>query len=138
MNTGTLLHTACLTAPISDCCPDDGRKTENTVQLLPGAVLLFTRIEPLCLSTMPLHSHKPSPVPTSFFVVKNGSKSSERTARGMPGPESAIVSRTPDRPFLGQFFVAETRTRIAPPLATASILLLRRLVMSWRTSSPTA
>jgi hypothetical protein len=70
---------------------------------------------------MPLDNHKPSPVPTSFFVVKNGSKSWDRTAFGIPEPESATVSRTPDRPFQFHSVAGETRKRICPPLLTASI-----------------
>ena len=44
---------------------------------------------------MPLHSHKPSPVPTSFFVVKNGSKSSDRELlpRGLASSFWNILSR---------------------------------------------
>src|SRR5438045_9645107 len=98
----------------SDRAPNDGRKAENTVQLLPDSGLLFTRIEPWCLSTMPLHSHKPSPVPTSFLVVKNGSKISDRTAFGIPGPESPTLSRTPEPPFPFHSVAAETRMWIWP------------------------
>ena len=57
----------------------EGRNTEKTVQLRPGVVLLFTRIDPWCLFTMFVQTQRPRPVPTSFLVVKNGSKSFDRT-----------------------------------------------------------
>ena len=75
----------------------DGRTTQNTVQLFPMVVLLLTRIDPLCLFTMLVQTQRPSPVPTSCLVVKNGSKSRDRTDGGMPDPESAIVMRVPGK-----------------------------------------
>ncbi len=79
-----------------------------------------------------LQTHRPRPVPTSFLVVTKGSNTWERMLVGMPGPLSAIVSRTPAVRFAP--IAAETRMRMRPPRFTASMLLLRRFATSWRTS----
>ena len=89
-----LVHSSGLSGLFSESCRQ-GRTTEKTVQLLPGIVLLFTRIDPWCLFTMLVQTQRPRPVPTSFLVVKNGSKIFGRTDGGMPGPESATAMRTP-------------------------------------------
>src|ERR1700679_2942759 len=86
----TFHHRFCPARSFRDACWN-GRNTEKTVQLRPGAVLLFTRIDPWCLFTMFVQTQRPRPVPTSFLVLKNGSKSFERTDGGMPCPESAMV-----------------------------------------------
>src|SRR5690242_19211191 len=52
-------YTACLSASSGSSTESDGRNTENAVQLLSGSALLFTRIDPLCLSTMFLQTHRP-------------------------------------------------------------------------------
>src|SRR5579871_4525832 len=88
-------HTAWLSTCWGACSWREGRKTETTVQLFPGAVLLFKRMEPWCLSTIFLQTQSPNPVPTSFLVVKKGSKTSSRADAGIPDPVSATVMRTP-------------------------------------------
>src|SRR5579872_6329401 len=93
-----------------------------TVPLLPGTVLLHILMEPEYRSTISLQIHNPSPVPTSFLVVKNGSKIRARTWLGMPDPESGSFRRTPllTEPFL---LTAHTLIRSRPPFSTASMLL---------------
>src|SRR5713101_720786 len=72
-----------------------GKKTAKQVPLRPGCVLLRIRIQPPCLSTIPLATHRPRPVPFSPFVVKNGSKILRRFSPEIPGPLSAMKTRTP-------------------------------------------
>lgn len=66
-----------------------GIKTEKHVPERFGWRLLQKRIEPPTRSTMPLHSHNPSPVPLSPFVVKKGSKSRAWFSGSIPLPVSA-------------------------------------------------
>src|SRR4051794_9855829 len=81
--------------PAANSSGCEGRNMENTVPHLPGTMLLFTRIEPLCLSTIFLQAQRPSPAPTSLLVVTNGSNRLDRTFAGIPQPESATTSLTP-------------------------------------------
>src|ERR1700749_4565939 len=74
---------------------------------------LRTRMLPLWFSTILLHTHRPRPVPTSFFVVKNGWNKCGRIAGGMAVPESATVRRTPLRRLPRRCVAAETRMRLA-------------------------
>jgi hypothetical protein len=46
-----------------------GKKIKNTVPVARPSTRLRTRIDPPCFCTMPRETHKPSPVPVSFFVV---------------------------------------------------------------------
>lgn len=53
---------------------------------------------PPCVSTIPRLTARPMPVPMpAGFVVKYGSKIRERIPSGIPGPLSAISTRTPAR-----------------------------------------
>lgn len=69
-----------------------GKEMRNAVPLRPGRVLLRTLILPLCPSTIDFEIGNPRPVPFSFFVVKNGSKTLENISCGIPLPSSAIVA----------------------------------------------
>ena len=75
-----------------------------------------------------------SPVPTSCFVVKNGSKMCFRVCAAMPCPESMMVRRAPGLPGPRRCLAAEIRTFTEPPTSTASMLLLRRFATTWRIS----
>ena len=54
-----------------------GKNTAKQVPLRPGCVLLCTRIEPPCLSTIPLATHRPRPVHSSTQPGRNGTCRSE-------------------------------------------------------------
>src|SRR5262249_28468949 len=51
-----------------------GRNTLKQVPLRPVSVLERNSIRPPCFSTICFVTQRPSPVPTSLLVVKNGSK----------------------------------------------------------------
>lgn len=74
-----------------------GRNMEKIVPLCPGRALVRIEIVPSCFCTIPLLTHKPSPVPFSSLVVKKGSKTLPVAAAGIPQPLSAIRMRTPRR-----------------------------------------
>src|SRR5712691_8204885 len=106
------------------CAP--GKKTAKQVPLRPGCVLLRTRIQPPCLSTIPLVTHRPRPVPFSPFVVKNGSNILRRFSQEIPGPLSAMKTRTPR--LVGFLQFRETRTcnfRVPSGLKASSALATR-------------
>lgn len=72
-----------------------GRMTEKTAPYTNPLWCSLRITDRDCLSTMFLHTHKPSPVPASFFVVKNGSNKRVRISVAIPGPSSPTVRRTP-------------------------------------------
>ena len=95
---GVLCHALLSSATAESRIADTFRSGKNTakqVPLRPGCVLLRTRIQPPCLSTIPLVTQRPRPVPFSPFVVKNGSNILRRFSRETPGPLSAMKTRTP-------------------------------------------
>src|SRR6266446_5211736 len=108
-----------------------GKNTEKQVPLRPGRVLLRTRIQPPCLSTIPLVTHRPRPVPFSPFVVKNGSKSLRRFSREIPGPLSAMKTRTPRLVGFLQSREAKTCNLSLPSGLKASSAFATTLENTW-------
>ena len=72
-----------------------GRKTEKHVPPFSGCTLLRIRMDPPSRSAIPRATHRPSPVPVSPLVVKNGSKTRLALWAGIPQPLSARVTRSP-------------------------------------------
>ncbi len=108
-----------------------GKNTAKQVPLRPGCVLLRTRIQPPCLSTIPLVTHRPRPVPFSPFVVKNGSNILRRFSRETPGPLSAMKTRTPRLFGFLQSREAKTCNLIVPSGLKASSAFTTRLENTW-------
>ena len=75
---------------------------------------------PPCRSAISLQTHSPSPVPTSFLVVKKGSKIRFRFSGAIPGPSSSIFSRieSPSASFTGDASIFNV-----PLTGTASMAL---------------
>ena len=65
----------------------------NTAPFDPLPVSECAYTLPPCRCAISLHTHNPSPVPTSFLVVKNGSKIRFKFSGAIPGPSSSILSR---------------------------------------------
>ncbi len=70
----------------------------KTVPCPEESVRLRTVIRPPAFLTISFETHSPSPVPTSFFEVKNGSKIIGMMSTGIPDPSSAIVTRIAGKP----------------------------------------
>jgi len=74
------------------------------VPLAPGWALLLARMLPPCLVTMSWVTQRPRPLPTSFLVVKKGSKILVIASCGMPDPLSRRVTAVPGHwPLLHDF-----------------------------------
>ena len=112
----------------------NGKKTEKHVPECKACVLVRSRIIPSYFRRMSDVTQRPSPVPLSPLVVKNGSKMLVRTLAGMPGPSSATTTRSPGR-SRRQSQEAYARSVIVPcrrPIA--SIALPTRLANICRSS----
>lgn len=107
---------------------------EKQVPVLPGRVLLCTRIEPPKRLTIPFETHKPRPVPCSPLVVKNGSKIRLMMAGAIPTPLSAIKTRKPAEEEAFRRADLRMRTAIVPLRGTASMAFRSKAVMTWRIS----
>src|SRR5450631_828864 len=74
-----------------------GRTIRKTVPQ-GGCTRLRKRMEPPCFSTMPLVTHRPSPVPTDCLVVKKGENNFLFAESDMPQPLSPTAILTAARP----------------------------------------
>ncbi len=70
-----------------------GRKIEKVVPCFTDPVQLFIWIVPPCFSIIFCVIHRPSPVPKSAFVVKNGWKRLCMSCAAIPEPVSRMVTR---------------------------------------------
>jgi len=105
-----------------------GRKTEKQVPQLSGCTRLRIRMDPPSRSAISRATHRPSPVPFSPLVVKNGSKMRAVLWGAIPHPMSARVTRSPST--VGDFLQSAdwlTRSAKRPPIGTASIALISRV-----------
>src|SRR5271154_6420251 len=72
---------------------ESGKRTVKMAPFVPPAFFDSTCTLPPCRCAISLHTHNPRPVPTSFLVVKNGSKIRLMFSGAIPGPSSSTFSR---------------------------------------------